>query len=244
MEQIKTERLLIRRFRPEDSAEMFSYLSDLKAIRFESYGPYSFAQAQAEAERRARDEGCWAVCLAGGRLIGEVSLSKGDFGNWQLHIILNRKYWDKGYGIESAGAVTNYAFSKQFMRRLVATCCPENERAWRLFEKLGMRREATHIQNVCFRMDENGRPVFQDTYEYALLKEEWSWPKRLTVAPGETQAEIPVAGAAPVESPKEAEKQDDLPAPSPNEGLAAAVGPSKAPRKKKTAAKKQVPGEE
>ena len=36
-----------------------------------------------------------------------------------------------------------------------------------------MRREAHHIKNNWFFKDENGSPIWQDTYKYAILKEEW-----------------------------------------------------------------------
>ena len=174
MEQIKTERLTLRRFRQGDSAELFAYLSDLQVIRYETYSPFSFAQAQSEAERRRTDPSYWAVCLTGGRLIGEIRLEKGDFGNWTLDVALNRKFWDYGYAFESVRALMEHAFADMGVRRIVASCNAENGRGWRLMEKLGMRREGTRLQDVCFQMDENGRPVFQDTYDYAILRPEWT----------------------------------------------------------------------
>jgi len=29
------------------------------------------------------------------------------------------------------------------------------------------------LQNVFFKADEQGRPIWQDTYEYAVLRGEW-----------------------------------------------------------------------
>lgn len=36
-----------------------------------------------------------------------------------------------------------------------------------------MRREGHLVKNICFSKDENGSPIWQDTYEYAILKSEW-----------------------------------------------------------------------
>ena len=51
-------------------------------------------------------------------------------------------------------------------------CNPENESSWKLMERVGMRREGHLKKNVFFFKDENGEPIWQDTYEYGLLREE------------------------------------------------------------------------
>ena len=43
-------------------------------------------------------------------------------------------------------------------------------------ERLGMRREGHLIRNIWFKRDEYGAPVWADTYEYAILAEEWHNP--------------------------------------------------------------------
>ena len=40
-------------------------------------------------------------------------------------------------------------------------------------ERLGMRREGEWKKNVFFFRDENGNPLWKDTYQYAVLVEEW-----------------------------------------------------------------------
>ncbi|MTL92046.1 N-acetyltransferase, partial [Turicibacter sanguinis] len=58
-------------------------------------------------------------------------------------------------------------------RRIVAMCSPLNESSWKLLERIGMRYEGTLLQNVYFKKDEEGKPIWLDTYEYAILKSEW-----------------------------------------------------------------------
>jgi hypothetical protein len=36
-----------------------------------------------------------------------------------------------------------------------------------------MRREGHLIKNIYFKRDEHGEPIWNDTYEYAILAEEW-----------------------------------------------------------------------
>ena len=59
------------------------------------------------------------------------------------------------------------AFGKGF-HRVCAECDPRNERSWKLLEKAGMRRETHFRQNIYFRRDANGAPVWKDTYVYAV----------------------------------------------------------------------------
>lgn len=41
-------------------------------------------------------------------------------------------------------------------------------------EKLGFRREGLYKEFVSFVNDEQGNPVYENTYEFAVLKKEWS----------------------------------------------------------------------
>jgi RimJ/RimL family protein N-acetyltransferase len=40
-------------------------------------------------------------------------------------------------------------------------------------ERLNMRREGHLLKNIFFKRDEEGNPIWNDTYEYAILAEEW-----------------------------------------------------------------------
>lgn len=58
-------------------------------------------------------------------------------------------------------------------RSVIAVCNPLNSYSWKLLERLGMRREGTLLQNIYFKTDQEGNPIWCDTYEYGILKEEW-----------------------------------------------------------------------
>jgi RimJ/RimL family protein N-acetyltransferase len=78
-----------------------------------------------------------------------------------------------GYATESAEAVIKEAFENLGARRIIAMCNPNNEPSWRLLERLGMRREGHLIKNIYFKKDAAGNPIWQSTYEYAILIDEW-----------------------------------------------------------------------
>ena len=43
----------------------------------------------------------------------------------------------------------------------------------KLCEKLGMRCEGLFREFVSFVNDEDGNPIYENTYQYAILKKEW-----------------------------------------------------------------------
>jgi RimJ/RimL family protein N-acetyltransferase len=67
----------------------------------------------------------------------------------------------------------DYGFDTLHARRIVAMCNPENTSSWKLLERLNMRREGHLRKNIYFKHDDLGNPIWNDTYEYALLKDEW-----------------------------------------------------------------------
>ncbi|MCL2463141.1 MAG: GNAT family N-acetyltransferase [Defluviitaleaceae bacterium] len=173
-ERIKTPRLIIRRFTPEDGPDLQEYISQEEAVKFEPYGVYTKEESAAEAVLRSMSINFWAVCLKkGGKLIGNLYMREQKFGAWELGYIFNSNYWHAGYATEAAAALVGDVFAHSGARRVVAMCNPENTASWRLLERLGMRREGHLRQNVWFKKDENGRPIWTDTYEYGLLASEW-----------------------------------------------------------------------
>lgn len=65
-----------------------------------------------------------------------------------------------------------YGFEELGVHRVIALCNPENESSWKLLERISMRREGIFRKEVFFKTTINGQPIWQDTYQYAILKEE------------------------------------------------------------------------
>lgn len=171
---ITTDRLLIRRFRPDDWQDLHEYLSDPNVVRFEPYEPFTPSESQNAAIVRSQSNAFWAVCLKdAGKLVGNLYFEKQALDIWELGYVFNVHYQGKGYATEAAKALLNYAFCELGARRIVASCDPRNLPSWKLLERLGMRREGHHIQSGYFKTDTHGNPLWHDTYEYALLASEW-----------------------------------------------------------------------
>lgn len=171
---MELDRLIIRRFKETDWEDLYEYLSDEEVVRFEPYEIFSKEAAKEEAVRRVNDCDFYAVCLKeDGKLIGNLYLGKCDFNTFELGYVFNKKYHKKGYAYESGRALIDDAFRNQGARRVIAMCSTNNISSWKLLERLKMRREGLLLQNVSFKKDSSGEPIWFDTYEYAILKSEW-----------------------------------------------------------------------
>ena len=167
---LKTERLVLRPFEETDAEGLHAYLGDEEVVRYEPYGAMTMEECRQEAARRASDEAFWAVCLADGTLIGNLYLSGADeFGTREIGYVFARPYWHKGYATEAARRLMAYAFD----RLIIALCDTRNAASFVLMERLGMRREGEFKKNVGFKTDENGKTIWTDSYQYAILKEEF-----------------------------------------------------------------------
>jgi RimJ/RimL family protein N-acetyltransferase len=175
MIELQTERLRIRGFLADDWKDLYDYLSDKQVIKYEPYDAFTEEESRREAMKRSKDENFYAVCLKDtDKVIGNLYFSEQEFGTWELGYVFNANYQGKGYASEAAAALLEDAFRNRGVRRVIAMCNPENAASWRLLERLGMRREGHLLQNIFFRKDEQGNPIWQDTYEYAILSDEWN----------------------------------------------------------------------
>ena len=175
---MNTPRLLLRRFRPDDAADLAAYLGDPKTYRFEPGEPLDRAQASQRAAEMTASPAFWAIELnAAGKVIGQLYLKQIEpleHLTCELGFILSWAYQRQGYGAEAAAALVRQALTVGGMHRVVARCNPENAASWKLLEKIGFRREGLHRQEIFFRRDAVGAPLWTDTYVYALLAAEVS----------------------------------------------------------------------
>jgi RimJ/RimL family protein N-acetyltransferase len=173
MKKLETERLIIRNYHENDWQDMYEYFSDAKVLEFEPYLPFSEEECKVTCKKRAEGENFYAVCLKEtNKMIGNLYVSLGDekFNTWEIGYVFNSKYQGKGYASESAKAMIQYLFSEKNARRIIAMCDPLNVPSWKLLERVGMQREAHFRKEVYFKCDENGQPIWKDTYVYGILE--------------------------------------------------------------------------
>ncbi|MTH34571.1 GNAT family N-acetyltransferase [Paracoccus limosus] len=177
MQSIETERLILRPFQQGDAADLFRYLQAPTASCFLSMKLADLAAAEVEVERRATDAGSLAICLKQtgqviGDLFGEAGADEEDETasvGWNL----NPQFGGQGYALEAARAFFEHLFHARGFRRLYAYVEDHNIPSQRLCEKLGMRREGVFVEFVTFTKDDAGKPIYENTMQYAILRREW-----------------------------------------------------------------------
>lgn len=169
--RIETERLILRSFCKEDLQDLHEYLSDEEVVRYEPYRPMTLQETEENLNWRISTDEMIAVELKEtGKLIGNVYLGKREFETIEIGYVFNRNFWGNGYAGEACEAMLQKAFSEG-AHRIYAECDPNNTASWKLLERLNFQREAHLKQNVYFWQDEHGKPIWKDTYIYAILEE-------------------------------------------------------------------------
>lgn len=174
---LKTSRLVLRPFRPEDEPAIHAFGSDSEVVRHMVWGPNSpedtrhYLMQRLSIQKQA-DTGSYqfAITVAGGgKPIGSCGLEieNLELGEALFGYVLARSAWGKGYGTEAARRLLRFGFEDLRMHRIFATCRPENIRSQRVLEKLGMRLEAHFREHIRVRGE------WRDSLLYAMLAEEW-----------------------------------------------------------------------
>lgn len=176
-----TERLILRPFEKGDYPDVFEYQHEPLVNCFACMKINSLDEAKNETAKKAKDsELTLAVVLKEtGKVIGEIfAHPEGDEAaenkdTFSPCWMLNKDYHGKGYGSEAAKAFIDYLFTEKGARRIYAFTEDYNIASQRVCEKLGMRREGLFKEFISFVKDADGNPIFENTYQYAILKKEW-----------------------------------------------------------------------
>jgi RimJ/RimL family protein N-acetyltransferase len=152
---IKTERLVLRKPRIEDAADLAVAYADPETMRFMGDGSTATREQVAEgiAQWLERWEtwGLSLFCLerrSDGRVIGRAGFLLWDPETWQvpgdeveLGWLLARDQWGRGYATEAASALRDWAFQERGLTRLISLINHENLRSIRVAEAIGERHE-------------------------------------------------------------------------------------------------------
>lgn len=146
-EEIRTERLVLRRYKLTDATDIFEgYTQDIEVTKFLTWKQHrdieetrTFVKGRIDAWDRGSDF-TWAVALNDTRLIGGIGLRtrgfKADFG-----YVIAKPYWGNGYATEALCAVVQWALQQPHILRVWAVCDVENIASARVMEKAGLTEE-------------------------------------------------------------------------------------------------------
>ena len=150
MKILETERLLLRPLSADDAEFMLELLNEPSYIRnIGDRGVRTLADANAYiltgpvASHTKNGFGLYLVILQEtNESIGICSLLKRDgLEDADIGYALLPKFWSKGYAVESALAVKQYAKDVLGLKRIVAITDPLNAGSIHVLEKLGLRFE-------------------------------------------------------------------------------------------------------
>ncbi len=173
----ETNRLLLRKFKEEDVFDLFNYLSKPNVVEYEPYNIFSLEAAKKEVIKRSNSNAFLGVILKENAvLIGNLYYEQinSEFNTWEIGYVFNSDYHNHGYATESVKKLIDVLFKEHNAHRIVAFCNVLNDPSWKLLERLNFRREAHRLQNAYFEKDHSGKPLWFDSYEYAILKVDYT----------------------------------------------------------------------
>ncbi|MFC9292809.1 GNAT family N-acetyltransferase [Streptomyces sp. NPDC057011] len=153
MTEIRTPRLLLRRWTDDDLVPLSEINADPEVMRWIGDGSVLDLERTAEDIERWEEEwdeegfGLFAVELLGsGELIGAVGLSVPEYlpevaTDVEISWRLGRQYWGQGYASEAAQATLEFALQDRGLDRVVAVNRAGNEASENVIRKLGMAPE-------------------------------------------------------------------------------------------------------
>jgi RimJ/RimL family protein N-acetyltransferase len=174
----ETTRLLLRPLRSGDEDSIFTLLSDERVVRHMLFPIFDRDRAAAFVARRSRPaseaEKPGQVVLGVAEKSSEADLVglcglvlNPDLEEGEAWYLLRPDLWGRGLVTEAARALVSVGFDELGLHRVWASCLPANPASARVLEKLGFRREGYLRQNLRIH------GVWQDSYLYAVLAEEW-----------------------------------------------------------------------
>jgi ribosomal-protein-alanine N-acetyltransferase len=174
--QLETERLVLRKLKPQDEGDIFEYASDDEVTRFLSWATHkSVEDARSFISftlgRYEKDEaGEWGIVLQETcKLIGAIGIVWCDMNNRRSEIgyVLSRNHWGRGIMPEAVSRVLKFAFEEMKLNRI--ECCHflPNEKSGRVMQKVGMSFEGIAREKIF------AKNRYWDVKQYAILRSDW-----------------------------------------------------------------------
>jgi len=173
---IETERLLLRRMRMTDAADVYAYARDREVARHVLWEAHqSLWETRAYIrfllyQYRSGEPGSWAIVLREtNRVIGTIGYMSyaPDHATAEVGYSLAREHWGKGLMTEALQAVMDESFRTLKLHRIEAMHFTDNPASGRVMEKCGMRHEGHLRERICCK------GVFRDVEMWGILRRDW-----------------------------------------------------------------------
>ena len=165
-ETLHTPRLLLRKFKEEDAADIFEYARDSKTAEFMTWEAHQSIDVSEWVLFNCymAHPGFFAIELEQ-KCIGCIEIrlhpedEKASFG-----FVLNRAYWGRGLMTEALSALLKLAFEELELNRVESTHYVGNEGSGKVMAKCGMKLEGIGIR------EKKIKGIFRDVVHYAILR--------------------------------------------------------------------------
>ncbi|RSZ56248.1 N-acetyltransferase [Massilia atriviolacea] len=151
-------RVLLRAMADDDAAGLHAIYSDPRVMQFTDELPFPDRQSvdiMLASVRRLLAEGTsleWAIALADtDAIIGTCGLHHFDARQAEAGGLLRHSAWGQGYMRDAMALLMKYAGDVLCLDRLIADVALENERAQRMFKKLGYRKDSSGMLAIALR---------------------------------------------------------------------------------------------
>ncbi len=172
---IETDRLILRRMKMQDAAELFDCYSNPNSSRYSTWPPHkniAYTKQYIKFVMRGYRKGLTTVfCIVlkkENRVIGSCSFSNFIKANKTAEIgyTISSNYWNNGYGREAVLALMDYGFTILGLNSISAQVVTENGASIAILNRLGFKQKE-FIENGVSSNEKN-----YDVYAFEIKKEE------------------------------------------------------------------------
>ena len=142
--ELRTERLILRRYRPEDAPALYKeFGADAAMYQYSGWNPYRTPEMTQNTVRGFIDQYAdkhfygW-VMESDDVLLGTIGAYDYKEDQIEAGFSVKRECWGLGYATEALNAVLEYLTENEGISRVTAWCASENTGSGRVLEKAGM----------------------------------------------------------------------------------------------------------
>lgn len=178
LDNIETDRLIIREFNDDDFTSVHLYASDPEVIKYLPFGPNTNLDTELfltkvknfQIQYPRYDYEFAVVLKENNLLIGGCGIHVTNPNNKEASIgyCYNKTYWGQGYASEAANAIIAFGFKNLNLHRVYATCAPDNIGSAKVMEKVGMTKEG-HLREHKLQ-----KGTWRDSFIYSILEHEYN----------------------------------------------------------------------
>lgn len=165
--ELRTERLILRRYRPEDAGELYEYFgTDPSTYQYSGWNPYATRQMAEETVGRFienySDQHFYGWIMdVDDVIVGTIGAYDYKDGCIEVGLTVNKGWRRRGFAAEALERVLVYLTENESIFCVSAWCASENTGSRKAMEKAGMRLVREEKEGLCVGGKTYDRLVFE-----------------------------------------------------------------------------------